>query len=249
MGNIALPENFLGGMNEDWFILVHVDIEPKAAAISRAIPRLQLAVINNNSSFMAAGMAAIERTTQQMYDTLSRMPERCDPYIYYTRVRPYIHGWGDTAALPNGVLYEGVEAYQNKPQKFRGETGAQSSILPTLYALLGIEFSQDAFWRYLMEMRTYMPPRHRAYIEAVACGPSIRGRLMQQNVPQNLKIFYNACVERLAEFLTLHLSYAHAYIGNQQQKKSANPTSVGTGGTPFQIYLNEHIDTVLAHRL
>src|SRR5215510_14297423 len=30
-GNLALIQNFLGGIDEEWFILVHVDIERKAA--------------------------------------------------------------------------------------------------------------------------------------------------------------------------------------------------------------------------
>ena len=33
-----------------------------------------------------------------------RMPERCDPYIYFERVRPYIHGWKDNPALPEGSM-------------------------------------------------------------------------------------------------------------------------------------------------
>jgi len=38
-----------------------------------------------------------------MYATLKRMPERCDPYIYFHRVRPYIHGWKNHPDLPAGV--------------------------------------------------------------------------------------------------------------------------------------------------
>ena len=30
LGNIALLQNFLGGLDEEWFVLVHVDIEAKA---------------------------------------------------------------------------------------------------------------------------------------------------------------------------------------------------------------------------
>ena len=40
-----------------------------------------------------------------------RMPERCDPYIYFNRVRPYIHGWANHPALPAGMLYEGIDEY------------------------------------------------------------------------------------------------------------------------------------------
>jgi len=46
-----------------------------------------------------------------MRDTLLRMKERCDPYVYYNRVRPYIHGWKNSPTLPNGLAYEGVEFY------------------------------------------------------------------------------------------------------------------------------------------
>ncbi len=44
LGNIALLQNFLGGIDEEWFILIHVDIEAKAAPALMAIPRAQTAV-------------------------------------------------------------------------------------------------------------------------------------------------------------------------------------------------------------
>ena len=78
-----------------------------------------------------------------MRDTLLRMKERCDPYVYYTRVRPYIHGWKNSPSLPDGLIYDQVEAYAQKPQQFRGETGAQSSIVPCLDAGLGIHHAPD----------------------------------------------------------------------------------------------------------
>ena len=77
-----------------------------------------------------------------MYTTLRRMPEWCEPFIYH-RVRPYIHGWKNHPDLPEGVIYEGVEAYGGKPQQFRGETGAQSSIVPALDAMLGVGHKED----------------------------------------------------------------------------------------------------------
>ncbi len=45
-----------------------------------------------------------------MLETLRRMPEFCDPYVYFHRVRPYIHGWKDNPAVPDGVVHEGVGA-------------------------------------------------------------------------------------------------------------------------------------------
>ena len=36
-GNIALIQNFLGGIDEEWFILIHVDIEKRAAPAMAAL--------------------------------------------------------------------------------------------------------------------------------------------------------------------------------------------------------------------
>jgi indoleamine 2,3-dioxygenase len=38
LGNIVLLQNFLAGLDEEWFILIHVDIEAKAARAIRQIP-------------------------------------------------------------------------------------------------------------------------------------------------------------------------------------------------------------------
>ena len=37
---------------------------------------------------------------------------KCDPYIYFNRVRPYIHGWKNNPALPQGLIYTGVNYFQ-----------------------------------------------------------------------------------------------------------------------------------------
>ena len=160
-------------MDEEWFILVHVDIEAKAAPALQAIGLAQQAVAADRGPELERQLATVASALEQAYATLLRMPERCDPYIYYRRVRPYIHGWKDHPALPDGVLYEGVDAYGGAPQKFRGETGAQSAIIPALDAALGITHADDPLRPYLIEMRAYIPPTHRAFIEAIEQGPSV----------------------------------------------------------------------------
>ncbi len=55
--------------------------------------------------------------------------------------------------------------------------------------------------------------------------------------------------EALAERGMLHLEYADRYIHQQHQKSAANPSEVGTGGTPFMQYLEEHRETTLRHLL
>ncbi len=248
LGNIVLLQNFLGGLDEEWFILIHVDIEAKAARAIRQIPTALRAATEQNVPALTAALQEVATALEQMYAVLARMPEACDPYIYYHRVRPYIHGWKNNPALPNGLIYEGVAAYGGQPQQFRGETGAQSSIIPTLDGLLGIQHADDPLKTYLMEMRLYMPPAHRRFIEAVEARSTVRETVLQ-NGDSALRDAYNACVENIQRFRALHLEYAASYIYKQQAKDPKNPTRVGTGGTPFMKYLKKHRDESGAHKV
>ena len=240
-GNIALLQCFLGGQDEEWFILIHIEIEKKAGKALKAIEDAQKAVVAQDLDALEKALTKLRDGIKAMYDVLARMPERCDPYVYFHRVRPYIFGWKNNPSLPNGVVYEGVEEYQGKGQTFRGETGAQSAIVPALDAVLGIVHEQDQLRDYLMEMRQYMPPMHVKFIEAAENGPSVRDFVMACN-KDSIKKLFNESVELVADFRALHLEYAGTYIHAQSQKTPGNPSAVGTGGTPFMVYLRKHRD-------
>ncbi|GIV11615.1 MAG: hypothetical protein KatS3mg020_1106 [Fimbriimonadales bacterium] len=248
LGNIVLLQNFLAGLDEEWFILIHVDIEAKAARALRQIPSALAAAERQDASALKHALSEVAAALEQMYAVLQRMPEACDPYIYYHRVRPYIHGWKNNPALPNGLVYEGVEAYGGQPQQFRGETGAQSTIIPTLDGLLGIQHADDPLKAYLMEMRLYMPPAHRRFLETVETRSTVRNAVLELG-DATLSEVYNACVEGVQRFRALHLEYAAEYIYKQQAKDPKNPTSVGTGGTPFMKYLKKHRDESGDHKI
>jgi indoleamine 2,3-dioxygenase len=247
-GNIALIQNFLGGIDEEWFILIHVDIERKAAPAMAVLPACLDAAEARDAERLETLLAIVQGSIESIFATLKRMPEWCDPYIYYHRVRPYIHGWKNHPDLPRGVIYEGVAAYGGQPQQFRGETGAQSAIVPSLDAMLGVGHKEDILRTYLMEMRTYMPPAHRAFIESLEAHGPVRSFVQRSNRARMVEV-YNACVEGVERFRSLHLEYAAAYIFRQAQTDEKNPHAVGTGGTPFMQYLRKHRDETTAHRL
>jgi indoleamine 2,3-dioxygenase len=247
-GNIGLIQNFLGGIDEEWFILIHVDIERKAAPAIAALPACLDAAGAGQAEELQALLTQVESALRSMHATMLRMPEHCDPYIYYHRVRPYIHGWKNHPDLPAGLIYEDVSAYGGRPQRFRGETGAQSSIVPALDAMLGATHQQDALSLYLQEMRTYMPPAHRAFIESLENRSSVR-QFVQRCARPSLTSAYNACAEAVENFRSLHLEYAAKYIFHQAQTDSKNPHTVGTGGTPFMHYLKKHRDETGHSRL
>lgn len=240
-GNIGLLQCFLGGQDEEWFILIHIEIEKKAGKALKAIEDAQAAVVGNDADQVESALTNLRTSLAAMYAVLDRMPERCDPYIYFHRVRPYIFGWRNNPSLPDGVIYEGVDEYKGIGQKFRGETGAQSAIIPAMDGVLGIEHERDELREYLMEMRTYMPPQHVAFIEAVEAGPSVRNFVTSAQ-RSSLTSVFNECVELVANFRAMHLEYAGRYIHAQAQATPGNPSAVGTGGTPFMTYLRKHRD-------
>jgi indoleamine 2,3-dioxygenase len=85
-GNIALIQNFFGGIDEEWFILIHVDIERKAAP-GLAVLRACLDAAQAGDGERVESLLLIVRASiESMYAVLKRMPEWCDPYIYYHRV-------------------------------------------------------------------------------------------------------------------------------------------------------------------
>ena len=240
-GNIGLLQCFLGGQDEEWFILIHIEIEKKAGKALKAIEDAQRAVLENDAEKVEAALIKLRNALAAMYEVLGRMPERCDPYIYFHRVRPYIFGWRNNPSLPDGVIYEGVDEYKGVGQNFRGETGAQSAIIPAMDGILGIEHERDELREYLMEMRTYMPPKHVAFIEAVEAGPSVRNFAISAKRSSLTNVF-NESVELVAKFRAMHLEYAGTYIHAQAQATPGNPSAVGTGGTPFMTYLRKHRD-------
>ena len=249
LDNIELLQNFLGGLDEEWFVLVHVEIEAKAGPAFGAIIEALKAATENNPDGLIHQLEIMALAQEGMCQTLDRMPERCDPYIYFQRVRPFIHGWKDNPALPNGLVYEGVQDFHGRPQLFRGETGAQSSIIPAFDAVLGVTHSEDPLTHYLHEMREYMPPKHRDFLETLGRQtdelnrPVVAGYIADQKgkIPE-LWTAYRHCVELLARFRGTHLNYASRYIHRQSAQRLSNATSVGTGGTPFMDYLKKHLD-------
>ena len=232
--NIRILQNFLGGMDEDWFIMIHIAIEHEAKEILNNLKTYYLDK-NEDQSYLENALVSIKKINQIM----NRMPEKCDPFIYYNRVRPYIFGWKNNPATPNGVIYEGVEEYGGKPQLFRGETGAQSSIVPALDALLGVTHSNDPLKEYLDEMRLYMPKEHRNLLNDLdQWSENNRSNSITED---SSVVLSDEIIKEVHAFRNKHLEYARIYIHEQSLSNQNNSNVVGTGGTPFMKYLDKHL--------
>ena len=239
--NIRMIQNFLAGQDEAWFVLIHVAIEAKAGEVLSEMPDLVEATRRGDKARMRGILEDMASSWEAINAIFGRMGERCDPYIYFERVRPYIHGWKDNPALPNGVVYEGVEKYGSRGHAFRGQTGSQSSIVPAMDALLSVGHAADPMKEFLDQLHIYRPPAHRAFIDDLRAESGVRA-LVADVEDRGLTEAYNANIQAVADFRTKHLEYAASYINKQGRRHSGNDTDVGTGGTPFMRYLKKHRD-------
>lgn len=248
LDNIYMFQNFAGGDDENWFVMVHVAIEAEAGALLDNAARLVAAAREGDAALCEELLLGMDQAWERIYAVFRRMPERCDPYVYFHRVRPYIHGWADNPALDGGLIYEGVEKFGGKPQALRGQTGSQSSIVPAMDVLFGVSHSADPLRRFLDELHAYRPVPHRRFIEDLAAQSTLRQFVAGSGNPA-LKAAFNACVEQVARFRTQHLEYAASYINKQAGSQAGNDPDVGTGGTPFMRYLKKHRDENRAQRV
>ena len=248
LDNIYMIQKFAGGTDEAWFVLIHVAIEAQAG---KALALYGPLIEATRAGDVAAARGLLEQIVaiwEGINAIFHRMPEQCDPYMYFQRVRPYIHGWKDNPALDGGVVYRGVDRYAGVAQAFRGQTGSQSSIVPSMDALLGVGHAADPLRAYLDELHIYRPTAHRRFIDDVRANSGVRAFVGGAG-DRSLTRAYNGAVMAVADFRSLHLEYAASYIHKQNHGSAGNDTDVGTGGTPFMRYLKKHRDETEANLL
>lgn len=230
--NLALPLTFIPDRDAEWFTIIHVAIEATAGKALHRLPALFEAIREDHDARIVEILHLIATTLQEMQALLKRMPEECHPVTYYHRVRPFMFGF-DT------VVFEG--AFDDEPQTLRGETGAQSSIVPAFIRALGVGHQESNLTRYLQEMQVYMPAPHREFLAGIDT-TALRAYLLSTSWGE-MHDAYHAALEELLAFRQLHLRFAMSYIANQ------SPETRGTGGTDFMRWLQQLIDETAAHRL
>jgi indoleamine 2,3-dioxygenase len=236
LGNIDTIQNFVHLYDEHWFILVHVEIEATAARILDAVATAQAALAANAPSLVDDAVEKIAGAVTDQVRVLRRIPEKMSPALYYKTFRPYIRFFEDVeyeAEVPGGRVAAGSAARLRI--NFRGETGAQSSIMPLLVAFMKIPHRPSMLTNHLIDMRNYMPAEHRRLLEMVESMPSVRGFTSKQN--------YNAVLDAMAEFRSVHYGWAQEYINQWTDDPR------GTGGTPYMKWLKQLIDETLAFKI
>ncbi len=229
LDNLAISRSYQGSQDEHWFYLDMVVIEAKGGPALKAMVEAQSAIAKDDPVAVEQNLRCIITAQEQMLATLKRLPEKCDPYIFYNRLRPILDAWKDP-----GIIYEGVS---DQPQMWIAASAAQCALFHALDIALGIAH-QDRGGEFLRRMRDYMPPGHRQFLAALEAGPSLREYILTKKQDYLvLKELYNQSIELLDTFRKKHLEISVSYVVKQARKKETGVS--GTSGTNVTRFLGQ----------
>ncbi|WP_306061818.1 PrnB family protein [Natronococcus wangiae] len=221
--NLDTVQQFTSLSDERWFVAIHVAIEATAGSALTACARAQRAVRNDDLDALLATLEAIGDSLEEQTAIMGRMTENNDPEAFARRYRPYYDGFDE-------VVYEGVDELEGTSRTFRGGSGAQSSVLPSIDAALGIDHAATDLIEKLLDMRSYMPEAHRSVIAAFDEGPDV-GQYVADSGREDLRTEYNRCMDELGAFREVHFGQVAQYI------KAVTGDTTGTGGTDYMQFL------------
>ena len=266
--NLKTLITFTGTESESWFLLISVVMEARAANMIQTMIEALHAVKSRDYSVIAS---ALDHLTSCIDDTsalLERMYEKCDPMIFYHRIRPFLAGSKnmEAAGLPNGVFYDQGNG-EGQWLQLRGGSNGQSSLIQFFDVVLGVEHrshgspGQKSFHD---EVKDYMPGPHHRFLVHIARMGSIRELVLaaaKTPTPDQarLRTAYIAATEALTRFRGKHIQIVTKYIilpskqpwtgGNgcnlatssSRLVKERSPAEglTGTGGTPLVPFLKQ----------
>lgn len=236
-----------------WFFLVTIQVEVEAAKGIKAIVKAKQAVHDGNDDSLKLALQEMKESIQNIQKTSARMREHLDGDTFYNVVRPFLSGYGgEGSPIPDGLVFEGVS---EEPVTAIGGSAAQSSTIQSFDEALGIKHKPKE-QKYLDEVRGYMPPGHRRFIEVLSKEPSIKNYVTATQDTE-LKESYKSVVDALLEFRNFHFDIVKIFIlkpseiasaeKDEKEAGAALPNKVGeitgTGGTKLEVFLKEIIET------
>ena len=115
-------------------------MEARAAPLIQTMLNALEAVALGNVRRVIDALTSLSEGTVEISKLLQRMDERCDPQIFYHRVRPLLAGSRnmEAAGLPRGVYYD-EGGGEGSWRKIRGGSNGQSSLLQLFDTVLGVK--------------------------------------------------------------------------------------------------------------
>lgn len=251
LNNIDPIITFTNTTDEAWFIKIHVVIEKKCGkALHAAYQIWHLAYsINSISQYHVIEKICLQlnEITNSINDALcilKKMVQGCNPDFFWSTLRYYLNGWEKVKIKTTenieeiGVKLNGIT--QNK-LRYRGASGAQSSIIQALDAALGIKHEIDNMHQIMLTYRQYMPSQHSLFIHFLSSSNIIQ--VIRTTCSQELVNAWKQAIDQLKLFRLEHIKLVSQYIYHPAEKRGADSHEItGTGGTSITDYLDNRYE-------
>jgi indoleamine 2,3-dioxygenase len=242
--NLEMGCSFTNSPDEIGFIMNHVYINELSPNLVKGI----LQVINDKNY---SGLDLVLSTITEMNNRRKEMWIASNP-TNYIKFRTFIMGIkGNTEMFNDGVVYEGVKLSSNNSLEFcfdgsetrllfRGQTGAQDDIIPTLDIFTGIAkyYPKNKLTEYLLDLRSYRPGCVQEFFTDLLLNNEHLIEIFKNGnnklVTKLLKI-----VEQVYYFRNGHWQFVQRYI------MANTKMNVATGGTPITSWIPNQIESVL----
>ncbi|KUI61115.1 Indoleamine 2,3-dioxygenase [Cytospora mali] len=251
--SLKSPHTFTGTEDESWFLCVSVAMEAQGAYIMPMMLQALRAIHTRDYDTISAALEELSTCIQKVGILLDRMRERCDPMVFYHKIRPFLAGSKNMAAagLPRGIFYDEGDG-KGSWQQWRGGSNGQSSLIQFWDVVLGVTHTsaggnnnphakpgRPEEKSFHVEVREYMPGGHRRFLEYVAQSGSIRELAMMPTVGAEharMQEAYAAATRTLTEFRNKHLGIVTSYIVipsrkqwiGEESKKAVNLATMST---------------------
>ena len=230
--NISTASTFTGTTDESWFFKVHVLVEIAATSGLRAMVQAHRAIARKDNKALVTELQNITSSLYGMKDAMNKMFESCDPKTFYIKMRPFYAGSKGLDAFPDGLIYEGVDP---SPLQFNGGSGGESSALYSFDIFLGVRHDSA----FVAEMMSYMPIKHRQFLDALSHQPPVRDYVAGAGDTEVIAS-YNKVIDAFVEFRSSHIIIVTRYIVSQKRYSiNSSLEDKGTGGTEFMPFLKK----------
>ncbi|KAI1434287.1 indoleamine 2,3-dioxygenase-like protein [Xylaria sp. CBS 124048] len=261
--NLRLIRAFEHGLDptssEAGFVLVHIDMVrnsgPLIAGAMSALSALADTSVADHVAQRKAfneGLSTALGAMQKVNNVMETMWGKSKPRSY-TSFRTFIFGITSQSMFPDGVIYEGIN--DGKPMSFRGESGANDSMIPLMDNLLQIRMPDTPLTEILQDFREYRPSNHRQFLVEVkkcsedlslkdyALGTNPRHAVTKDDEEVALlsqsRSLWIKLLDQVRDFRWRHWCFAREYI----LKQTSHPTA--TGGSPIVTWLPNQLQAVM----
>lgn len=247
--------------SEAGFILTHVEMASHSGDLVRAVRALLSTPSRVEANVALEDVVGAMRRINGVMETMWRRSKPAE----YMGFRTFIFGVKGQGMFPRGVVYEGVGKKGESGMfpsilfpargelkccgtvSYRGESGANDSIIPLLDNLVALPLPETPLTKILHDFRSYRPENHREFLKWVgerSLEVGLKGWVLgldgegDEEVRRSRRLWLGA-LDQIREFRWRHWCFAREYI----LKRTAHPTA--TGGSPIVTWLPNQLSAVL----